>query len=70
MTEAKENTFVLITGRKVQKEASYCVSAKIDNRWSNKFYKSREHADQEIQRLRDAGETVYPIRPLRRFDAV
>lgn len=42
-------TFVLPTGRQVEKDAAYCVATKARGRWSTKFFKSFKGADNEYR---------------------
>lgn len=45
-------TFILPTGRQVEKDAAYCVATKSRNRWSTKFFKSLKGADNEYKSVR------------------
>ena len=45
-------TFILPTGRQVEKDAAYCVSTKARGRWSTKFFKSFKGADNEYKSVR------------------
>jgi hypothetical protein len=40
-------TFVLPTGKTVEKDAKYCVATKTNGRWHHKFFKSYKGADNE-----------------------
>lgn len=44
--------FTLPTGRKVEKDAVYCVATKARGRWSAKFFKSFKGADNEYRSVR------------------
>ena len=46
------NTFTLPTGRKVTKNAEFCVAVKARSRWSTQFFKSYKGAQNEYRRLR------------------
>ena len=45
-------TFILPTGREVEKNATHCVAVKSRGRWSHQFFKSNRGAMNEIKRLR------------------
>ena len=42
-------TFILPTGRQVEKDAAYCVSTKARGRWSTKYFKSLKGAKNEYR---------------------
>lgn len=46
------NTFVLPTGRTVEKNATHCVAVKCGSRWNHQWFKSAKGADNEMRRLR------------------
>lgn len=50
------NVFVLATGRKVEKDAKFCVAVKCNGRWNHKFFKSFKGADNEIKFLRNSSK--------------
>ncbi len=43
--------FILPTGKKVFKEAAYCVATKARGRWSAKFFRSFRGADNEFRQV-------------------
>jgi len=40
-------TFILPTGRTIEKDAAYCVATKTRGRWHHRFFKSYRGADNE-----------------------
>ena len=46
------NTFILATGKAVQKDAKRCVAIKTRGRWHHKFFKSIDGAWSELKSVR------------------
>jgi hypothetical protein len=46
------NTFILATGKTVQKDAKRCVAMKTRGRWHHKFFKSIDGAANEMASFR------------------
>ena len=64
------NTFTLPTGRKVTKNASFCVAVKARNRWSTSFYKSYKSAQNEYRSLRGYSEDTRAYYDLQDFKLI
>ena len=45
-------TFTLATGRKVNKNADFCVATKCNGRWSHRYFKSWQGAQNELRQTR------------------
>jgi hypothetical protein len=45
-------TFILATGKTVEKDASYCVAIKSRGRWHHKFFRSYKGAKNECRSVR------------------
>jgi len=46
------NTFTLVTGRKVEKDATHCVAVRCNGRWSHRWFKSHRGAQNELRSVR------------------
>jgi hypothetical protein len=66
------STFTLATGRKVEKNATYCVAVKTRGRWNHQFFKSYKGAINEMRRLRShSADTIayYDIQDFKLIEA-
>lgn len=46
------NTFTLVSGRRVTKDATHCVAVKCNGRWSHKWFRSHRGAQNELRSIR------------------